>query len=62
MKKSSPKKDYGYYCDLCGKFVCKYLAEYNGNFIFVQVGKNLKEKDICYDCARLIAEGVLDEF
>lgn len=62
MKKTIPKEEYGYYCDLCGRFVCKYLAEYNGNFIYVQVGNDLVDKDICNDCARLVAEGVLDEF
>lgn len=62
MKKTRPKKDHGYYCDVCGRFVCRYLQDYNANFIYVQVGEELKDKDVCHYCAKLIAEAVLDEF
>lgn len=73
MKKSKPKEEYGYYCDLCGSKICKYSLDLNRcGAIFVTVekvvgiGKNeirdLVEKDICHNCAKLIAEEVVDEF
>lgn len=57
------KTNKGYFCDVCGKKICKCLADLKScGAIFVQVGKNLDEKDICYECAKEIAEAVLDEF
>lgn len=62
--KITKKKEYGYYCDLCGRKICKYLADFiSSGGINIYVGKPFdKSKDICHDCARETAEAVLDKF
>ena len=50
-------------CILCGELICKYVKDFKvSGALSVQVGKNLECKDICHDCAKTIAEEVLDEF
>jgi len=60
MKKTKPRKDYGYYCDLCNRKICKYGLDFDGNGI--NIGCVGEEKDICNDCAKEIAEEVVDAF
>lgn len=66
MKKTKPKKEYGYYCDICDQMICKYVSDFKAcgglyvHFDAVTNGEPCKE--ICKSCARNIAEAVLDEF
>lgn len=73
MRKTKPKKEYGYYCDLCGNKICKYEKDFyscGGLNVSVDVDykingherKDLVAKDICHDCAKIIAEEVVGEF
>ena len=73
MKKTKPRADRGYYCDLCKEMICKYALDWNacGGIIItrafhVTAGKhsvvNHKDFEICQECARDIAQGVLDEY
>lgn len=73
MRKTKPKKEYGYYCDLCGNRICKYEKDfYSCGGLSVEVvvkietrGNKIRDlvgKDICHDCAKLIAEEVVSEF
>lgn len=59
--KNTKKKEYGYYCDLCGKKICKYFADFIPSGA-IQIGNLDEEKDICHDCAKEIAEAVIDKF
>ena len=51
------------YCVLCNEMICKYEQDWeDSGGISVQVGEDLVPKDICHDCAKQIAEEVLEEF
>jgi len=73
MKITKPKKDYGYYCDLCKQKICKYSLDWNqsGAINIMRAFKvtankqsviDHKEFEVCYDCAKEIAEGVVDGY
>ena len=54
------KNKYGYYCDLCGKKICKYSKDFR-DCGGVSIGiSNKQNKDVCHDCAKEIMEGLLD--
>ena len=60
MKKTKPKKEYGFYCDLCKKKICKYSLDFrkSGGIDFEDYDR--KEHDVCHDCAELIMEELMD--
>lgn len=63
MRKLKPKKDIGYYCDLCGLFICKYVMDLKGTgVIYIKVPDSLQEKHVCRDCAKEIAEEIIDDY
>ncbi|KKK62656.1 hypothetical protein LCGC14_3002150 [marine sediment metagenome] len=70
MHKTKPKSEYGYYCDLCNEQICKYTADFpscGGLYISrsIPISKEVtdhKDFDICQECAREIAQAVLDEY
>ena len=59
VKVTKPKEAYGYYCDLCGKKICKYSLDFRkcGGVTCGCVGE---EKEVCHDCAKMIMEDLLD--
>lgn len=51
------------FCSLCGEMICKYKMDFRAcGGIYVQVGEKLINKELCHDCAKEIAEAVLDKF
>jgi len=67
VKKTKPKKDYGYYCDLCGNQICKYQLDFKlcgGYYIGVSHKKpkkqNIEYVEICYDCLKAVMEEGVD--
>ena len=67
MKKTKPRSEAGYYCDLCNVKLCKTSQELRKQrelrkCIFVQIGNDLEVKDICHDCAKEIAVEVIDDY
>ena len=67
MRKNKPKKEYGYYCDVCGRKICKYLLDFKncgGLWVSVwdpnQIDRVMQDKEICEDCAKNIMEELLD--
>jgi len=55
-QKAETKK--GYYCSLCKEFICKYQMDLKCCEIKIKEGNKL----ICDDCAKKIAEYVVEEF
>ena len=70
MKKTKPKSEYGYYCDLCGEIICKYLQDFRAcggmaTMRSIHKGHGVidhVEFDVCHDCAVEIAQGVIDGY
>ena len=69
VKKTKPKKDYGYYCDLCGKKICKYQLDFQScGGIYVGLPHKPTDKleveyvELCSECCKEIAQEVLDAF
>ena len=61
------KKNYGYYCDVCGRKICKYLLDFKtcgGLWVdcsYLIDGKVVNiNKEICEDCGKIIMEELLD--
>ena len=66
-KKTKPKENYGYYCDLCGNKICKYSLDFSscgGHQIPMAHKKTDKQEvdyaEICHDCLKVIAEEGVD--
>ena len=50
-----------YNCKLCGEGICKYIKDFTASGgLSVQVGKDLKGKDVCQECAKNVMEELLD--
>ncbi len=70
VKKTKPKNEYGYYCDLCGEKICKYALDFRdaGGLVILRAFRKSKdvvdhkEFEICPECSKEIAEGVVDAF
>ena len=68
VKKTKPKTEYGYYCDLCGNKICKYQLDFRscgGHSIPLDHKKSsevmiMEYADLCHDCLKNIAEEAID--
>lgn len=50
-------------CELCGQVICKYEIDFKeSGGMGVEVGPDLVCKDLCHDCAKEVAEAVLEDF
>ena len=67
QKETKQKKDYGYYCDLCGNKICKYQLDFRvcgGHHIALAHKSTNKQEieyaEICHDCAKEVMETLID--
>ena len=59
MKKTTPRSEYGFYCDLCGKKICKYALDFRlSGGVCIEVDKYF---EICPECARAITVEWLED-
>lgn len=63
MKKTTPKQDYGYYCDLCGEKICKYSQDFRScGGHSIEVGKEkIKSVELCESCCGIITLDFIQE-
>lgn len=53
----------GIYCNVCGDLICKYDMDFSSSgAISLDVGKDeeIKDIDVCFDCAKEISKEFID--
>ena len=66
MKRTNPKKEYGWYCDLCGEKICKYSKDYKdcgGNTILrcIRIPSPVKGGEAFIDHRNLMSAQIVPE-